>query len=274
MTTATLCIQSQKIGYLEDLYCEPLKATGRPPILMVHGAFAGAWCWQEHYLTYFAQHGWSAHALSLSGHAGSQNGTSLDTYTLDQYVQDVMTVAKTLPQPPILIGHSMGGLVVQKALEEAQFPAVVLLCSVPPSGVSGMAFSMLSQTPHLLWDLKTTLMDGRVNLQSVREGLFYQPVDELDLARYAARLQPESLRAMWDMSFFSLPNRSRMMLAPMLIAGAQQDLIVPPSCVEQTAVAYGQSAHIFPEMGHNVMLERNWEISAQAIEQWLAEQAL
>ncbi|RLC08454.1 MAG: alpha/beta hydrolase, partial [Deltaproteobacteria bacterium] len=38
------------------------------PILFIHGAFAGAWCWEEYFLPYFADHGYESHALSLRGH--------------------------------------------------------------------------------------------------------------------------------------------------------------------------------------------------------------
>ena len=45
--------------------------TERPPLLFVHGSAYDAWCWTEHFLDYFAEHGFSAYALSLRGHGGS-----------------------------------------------------------------------------------------------------------------------------------------------------------------------------------------------------------
>jgi len=42
------------------------------PILFVHGMWHAAWCWAEHLLPYFAQHGYASYALSLRGHGGSE----------------------------------------------------------------------------------------------------------------------------------------------------------------------------------------------------------
>jgi pimeloyl-ACP methyl ester carboxylesterase len=47
----------------------------------------------------------------------------------------VVAVAERLPTPPVVIGHSMGGFVVQKYLETHQAPAGVLLASIPPRGL-------------------------------------------------------------------------------------------------------------------------------------------
>jgi len=51
------------------------------------------------------------------------------------YVEDVAQVVGQLPEVPVIVGHSMGGLVVQKYLEKYIAPAAVLLASVPVKGV-------------------------------------------------------------------------------------------------------------------------------------------
>ncbi|MCO5098887.1 MAG: lysophospholipase [Rhodocyclaceae bacterium] len=83
----------------------------------MHGAYAAAWCWDEHFLSFFAGHGYACHALSFSGHGGSAGRERLDSFGIDHYVQDVARVVAQLPAPPVLIGHSMGGMVAQKYLE-------------------------------------------------------------------------------------------------------------------------------------------------------------
>ncbi len=77
----------------------------------------GAWCWEEHFLDWFAARGYpGARSPSLRGHGESEGRDSLDGYSLDDYAEDVAQAAADLPRPPVLIGHSMGALVVQKAL--------------------------------------------------------------------------------------------------------------------------------------------------------------
>ena len=93
--------------------------TAHPPLLFVHGSAHGAWCWAEHYLDYFAEHGFDAYALSLRGHGASGGRERLRWASVADYVDDVAEVAATLPSAPVVIGHSLGGMVVQKYLERA-----------------------------------------------------------------------------------------------------------------------------------------------------------
>ncbi|MEL6348962.1 MAG: alpha/beta fold hydrolase [Myxococcota bacterium] len=70
------------------------------PLLFVHGAWHGAWCWQEHFLPWFSSRGWSCIAPSLRGHAGSPGFSRW--LSIQDYVQDVQSVMKTIQTPPIL----------------------------------------------------------------------------------------------------------------------------------------------------------------------------
>ena len=95
-----------------------------------------------------------------------------------------------------------------------------------------------------------------------------------DLQRYYRLSQPESHRAIWDMSLFNLPQPARMHRVPMLILGAEHDALIPPDQVHMTGMTYGRQAEILRGMGHGMMLERDWEIAAMRIADWLAERAL
>ena len=55
----------------------------RTPVLFVHGAYTGAWCWAEHFLDWFAAAGHPAHAVSLSGHGGSRGRRVLASFSID-----------------------------------------------------------------------------------------------------------------------------------------------------------------------------------------------
>jgi non-heme chloroperoxidase len=249
---------------------------GVPPLLFVHGAYAGAWCWQEHYLPFFAAAGFDAYAVSLSGHGGSRRRDHLDSYSIDDYVNDVAEAAAALPAPPVLIGHSMGGFVVQKYLEKHAAPAAVLMCAVPPQGLAISAVNMLFGKPGLLVDLNRLMSGGTVALDSLREALFAQPIAADDLMRYYRLSQPESHRAIWDMTLFNLPHTARALRnlpngnADLLILGAAHDLIIAASLVEMTARSYATAARIYPGMGHGLMLEADWQKPAQDIVDWLA----
>lgn len=249
----------------------------RPPLLFIHGAYTAAWCWAEHFLPFFAAAGYDCHAPSLSGHAGSRQREYLDSYSIDDYVNDVAETVAGLAQPPVLIGHSMGGFVVQKYLEQNPAAAAVLMCSVPPQGLAASAFGMLFSRPNLFVDLNRLMTDGQVAIGSLQEALFAQPVDLADMARYLKMAQPESHRAIWDMMLFNLPRSSHLLANlprgrdDLLIIGAEQDMIIPPSLVQMTARSYGNEASLYAGMGHGLMLERDWQVVAQDILDWLGQ---
>jgi non-heme chloroperoxidase len=99
--------------------------------------------------------------------------------------------------------------------------------------------------------------------------LFAHPVEVEKLRACYRRMQPESQRAMWDMSFFNLPRLRRERCPPLLVLGAECDVLVPASQAEQAASYYGTEAEIFPGMGHLMMLETDWQKVADRIIEWL-----
>ncbi|NMG54341.1 alpha/beta hydrolase [Aromatoleum aromaticum] len=266
-------MSARPFGELEVLARAPVrKAVSPVPLLFIHGAYTGAWCWDEHFLPYFAAAGFDCYALSLSGHGASRRRGGLDSFSIDDYVRDVSEVVAALPRTPALIGHSMGGMVIQKYLEHADVPAVALLCSVPPQGLMGSALGLMLNKPHLLGNLNQMLAGSQPDPESLREALFHQPVDDDALMRYYHLCQPESHRAVWDMTLFNLPQPARMHRPPMLIVGTEHDHLIPPAQVAMTAALYGLEATIIPGMGHGVMLERDWQSVAEMLLDWLTVQ--
>ena len=87
------------------------------PVLFVHGTWHAAWCWDEHFLDFFADKGYRAVALSLRGHGASSLSKPLKSCSIADYVDDVDAVVGELGSPPVLIGHSVGGFIVQKYLD-------------------------------------------------------------------------------------------------------------------------------------------------------------
>jgi len=98
--------------------------------------------------------------VDLRGHGESSNDRSLRRTRLKHYVQDIATVVESLGTPPIIVAHSMGGLVVQRYLENHELPGAVLLAPVPIGGVWRATLRTLRRHPikflkaNLIWDLK------------------------------------------------------------------------------------------------------------------------
>ena len=85
-------------------------------------------------------------------------------------------------------------------------------------------------------------------------------------------MQTESQRALWDMSMFNLPNVNRMHRPPLLIVGAEKDMLVPAFLVQSCAQTYGEHAHIFRNMGHAITHEAGWRDVVALMTDWLAVQ--
>lgn len=245
------------------------------PLLFVHGAWHGAWCWNEHFLGYFADHGYRALAVSFRGHGNSTIDKPLRDCTVDDYVADIRSVADTLPVPPVVIGHSMGGLIVQKYLEGSPAPAGVLMASIPPRGNYGSSLRWLRRRPGQAVKMAITGKSLRyINTPAqAREKFFSANTPEDIVADCAARLQEDSSRVSIDCLVLNLPHPDRV-TTPLLVLGAEQDGAHTRKEVQATARAYGTEAEFFDDMGHNMMLEPGWEAVADRIHGWLGERGL
>src|SRR5262249_52564890 len=123
-----------------------------PPLLFIHGSYCAAWIWAEYYLPFFGAHGYACYALSLRGHGGSPG--DVEWTSLADYVADAALIAAALPRPPVLIGHSLGGLIAQY-VAAAGHPAggLIMLASTPPSGLASSNLHMMVHAPEVLFQL-------------------------------------------------------------------------------------------------------------------------
>ena len=142
---------------LELLVREPKQNTKDTLLLFIHGAWHGAWCWDQYFLPFFAERGYTVYAPSLRGHGESDGKNRLRWSSANDYLADIAETAAKLPQPPVIIGHSMGGYLVQKYLESVTLPGAILLASVPPRGVSGVTLRFARYFPKQLIKLNLKL---------------------------------------------------------------------------------------------------------------------
>jgi pimeloyl-ACP methyl ester carboxylesterase len=253
----------------------PKTKTGSTPLLFVHGMYCSALVW-ENFLPYFAEHGYEAHALSLRGHGASDGRKRLRLIRTAEYVADVAHVAGQLHAAPVLIGHSLGGYVIQKYLERHTAPAAVLLASVPVTGMFKMLVRLATRHPwqsmkcHLTWSPYAMVETPSL----AREAFFSADMPAETLNRYFARLQNDSYCVGLEATFFKLPQPSKISPLPMLVLGAANDAAFSRDEVEATARAYKTQAEFFPNMAHVMMLESGWRNVAERILTWLREKEL
>ncbi len=254
---------------LELIFVEADAPRRTTPLLFLHGAHAGAWCWAEHFMPWFAARGWDTYAVSLLGHGESPGADYLDALSIDNYVDDLHKTIASLPRTPVVIGHSMGGFVLQKYLEHTRLPGAALLCSVPPGGLAGAALGLAMQRPGLLVDLGRLAGGTAVGSRDLVEAMFHKPIPEALIARYFGLMRGESQRAIWDMLGFNLPRIRQEHCGHMFVLGTREDRLIPQSAIHQTAIAWNVQPVLVDDIGHGFMLEPGWETVAQALTDWI-----
>lgn len=266
---------------LELLACRPDRGSGLPargrPILFLHGAFSGAWVWAEHFLPWFASRGREVWALSLRGHGDSEG--RLGKATIEDFADDLDAAMQSFPAPPILVAHSMGGFVAMRWLERLQAEAagLVLMASVPHTGLNGPASSMALFQPGLMGEIALMQMGGTglVGPDALRRALFSEDIDPNLLGHFASLVRPESMAATLEMQIGPPINTGLLMRKlPILVMGAEHDQLVPKAFVRATARALGESAVILPGLAHAMMLDHYWQRAARALDIWLTERQL
>ncbi|GMU72474.1 MAG: alpha/beta fold hydrolase [Burkholderiales bacterium] len=259
---------------LETFSRAPRARSRRPPLLFVHGGYTDGWCWTRHFLGWFAERGWPAHALSLRGHGGSGGAELLFASGLDDYAADVERVAGMLPEPPVFVGHSMGAAIVERMIATHPRRGAVLLAPVPPTGLATIAARLAVERPDALMHmmrLDPTRLSAEV-LAALRPFYFSDRVDAATLASMADHIAAESPRAILDLSLrlhWVTPERNG---TPLAVIGAEDDRICSPDEVRATARHHGVEAAILPGLAHMLMLEPGWEAVAEAISRHLAAQ--
>lgn len=259
--------------HLEIISRSPPNPSSCPPLLFVHGAFCGAWVWDEHFLSYFADHGYEAHALSLRGHGDSEGQDFMHLTSLRDYVADLNAAVHRLGVTPVLIGHSLGGLVAQKWLKNNDAVGAVLMGSGPPHGMLPSSIRMLLRDPTLVMDITLAQAFGprAASARATRKALFSNNLPAETVNRHFARASAESLLVGFELAWPNFPGPTWNLDMPLLVLGAENDFFVSPTMVEATAQVYGTRAEIFPDMAHAMMLEPGWEGVAERMLRWLQE---
>jgi pimeloyl-ACP methyl ester carboxylesterase len=264
---------STVIAGLEVISRRAAAPGNKPPLLFIHGAFAAAWCWDEFFLGWFAARGYDAHAVSLRGHGNSAGREGLDDSSIADYVDDVQEIAESFSERPLLIGHSMGGFVVQKYLEREHPAGAVLMASVPPRGLAGPGLSLAIWNPMaaLSFGSGQPVGQGWGAPDVMHDTLFSSTLAAGKALDYLARMGPESTRAMLDMYGADLPDIGRAAACPMLVMGAGEDELIPGAFVRATARSYDAHLQVLDGVGHVMMLDAAWESVAECLLDWMRQ---
>ena len=239
-------------------------------ILLVHGAWHGTWCWDD-FAARLSDIGHDVRTVRLRGHDPAPGRIR---HRIHHYLDDVRRAAAQFPVPPVLVGHSMGGLLAQKHLDARVVRGAVLMASIPPSGAGRAAVRLGVRHPVAMLKaiLQLRLRPLVATAALVRELFFTPDTTEEVVNDCHARVQDESFLAFVDMLVFVRAHPARAGV-PVLVLGAERDGIISVEEVHRTARVYGTQAEIFPGMGHNMMLEAGWPRVVDRVDAWVRRTA-
>jgi len=259
-------------GGIERILYTPETRYFQTPILMQHGMWHGAWCWR-HWQELFAAWGWETHAFSLPGHGESPAQRPIRWCTLGYYFEFLEAEIERFPKPPILMGHSMGGALAQWVLKHVgDLPAAVLVASWTAHNMlwSVFKFAALDPVGFLLSALTLTTTPAvrnprRAARMLITVGAIYSP-QELH-----ASLGPESLWVLlqYNPLLWSPVSRAQ---TPLLWLAGGSDAVISEAEQQRSAAHYGAEYVVVEGAGHDLMIEREFEKTAETIHNWLVEQ--
>jgi len=255
---------------IERIVYTPQQRRHATPILMQHGMFHGAWTWQW-WQPLFAAWGWESVAVSLPGHGASPAMRQIELCTLDYYLGFLKAEVDRLGQPPVLMGHSMGGALTQWYLKYCgDLPAAVLVAPwVSHSTVLDGLPRILSVDPlvglltALAWSATPWIRSPeRAARLFITSGAAISPEELHD------RLGPESCLVVFQHNppFWTPPDDVR---TPLLWLTGERDVTISMPGAARSAEFYQAEHLIVPEAGHNLMMEASCRETARAIAEWL-----
>lgn len=251
----------------------------KPVIVLIHGMFVGPWCWDS-FKTYFEARGYRVVTPTLRYHdtplSSPPNPRLKDTGVLD-YAADLEKEIRALPGKPVLVGHSMGGLIAQILASRGLAKAAVLVAPAFPRGISPLSWTGFKSA----WMNMGRWGSWNEPLRPTYEGAIYSSFHRLpedQQKRIYERLTYESPKAALEISFWFLDfekttavDESRV-TCPVLTVAAEGDRLLPPSIVRKVHQKYRavSTYREFPGRSHLLIAEEGWEEVAGFIERWVA----
>jgi pimeloyl-ACP methyl ester carboxylesterase len=259
--------QTTHVGDLTVVIERPSAPAAKPPVLLIHGIFGGAWMW-ESYQSRLAQRGYESHALNLRGHHGSRPVPDIGKVSLGDYVDDALEVARTL-RNPVIVGHSMGGLIAQKVAEAGVAQATVLISAAPPRWIPIVSWLLLRKQLKFIGKLLRSepLIPDRGDMDE----LVFNRTPVAERGPLFARVVPDSGHAGLGLSLGTIAVNESRVTAPVLVMTGLDDQFVVPRVARALAKKYGAPLREYRSFAHQIITEPGWEGPCDDVIKWMDE---
>jgi pimeloyl-ACP methyl ester carboxylesterase len=251
-------------------------------IFLIHGMWGGPWYW-ENYRRVFEQQGYRCIAVTLPFHDMAPDDVPdprLGTTSLLNYAAAVEQEIRQIGVTPILVGHSMGGLLAQILGSRGMAKALVLLSPSSPAGIIGLSFSVMKS----FWSAQTKWGFWKKPMRQTFDEASYSMLHLCPAKQQKYiydRFVYESGRAAFETGYwlFDRHGASRVdeakVTCPMLIIAGAQDRITPASVIRRVAKKY-QAVTTYREFDHHahwLVAEPGWQEIAEYVMAWIRQVA-
>jgi pimeloyl-ACP methyl ester carboxylesterase len=248
----------------------PIVNNGREPIVMVHGGAEAGWVWDK-MATELSSRGWEVHVLDWYNHGTSRKipekkfiQRSITAVAREEitFVVDRLR-RKVDDRPPIVIGHSMGGMAAMLYAAQNPVSKLVLFNPVMPASVAPapIRIPINFNVPFPPFDFAMAKL------------LFWPALPDDQAAIYQTLLVAESPVAVNEATRWTIQLNLDLIVVPTLVFGAELDALTPPADVQRMAEMIGSNAQFVfnPGIGHTDTLLKapEWVQNAGTVDAFL-----
>lgn len=252
-------------------------------VVMIHGMWGGAWCW-DYYKPFFEEKGYECYTPVLSYHDMDPNdepNPALGTVSILDYAQELENYISRLDEKPILMGHSMGGLLAQILGARDLAKGLVLLTPASPSGINAFTYSVLKSFIGLFIKWGFWRKPYRPSFKTAVYSTMHL-LSEADQKEAYSRFVYESGKATAEIGYWLLDWKratrvdESKVTCPVLVIAGSEDRITPPKVAQKVANKYNSvSTHEeFEGHAHWVLGQPGWEDVAEFVNSWLIQAKL
>lgn len=229
-------------------------STPKGDIVFVHDAWHGAWCWDEYFTKDFSDRGFRCITFNLPGHGERASKEEMNKLGFDDYVDALASVVAHCDEPPVIIGHGMGALVLQKYLQIHTCRMAIFMSPMPSNGYWRGLLRLLKNIGT--WKaLRHKDLYEVIGKPSTAASLLFTRQEEPARAKaWHARLGGESYRVFQELKTLDIKPISPS-LTPSLVVGGGKDRMISVKDFQRTSRIHDAGLIIIPHMGHDMMLD-------------------
>lgn len=253
-------------------------------IVLIHGLFQNSHSWQN-WKIYFEDKGYTVYTPSFPYHDGDpkvlQKEIDPELVNLDfpQVLDYMIAFVDSLPEKPIVIGHSVGGLITQKLVEMEKASMGITLASANPRGVSVLNWKYIRSNFRMVNPLRSRNKVCQPPLRWFKYTFFNSLSDSAAKAEHQTYFIPESRIIAKTSTQKGMEIDFEKAHVPMLFIAGEKDNDLPPNLIYKNSKAYTDINSIreyyeFPERSHYIASEPGWEDVANYVLEWINLKAI